>query len=249
MSSVLLITGDATKLKVATSSVDLIITHPPYLGASVDRYSKRNSNAQINASQDKKKMLKLMLQATKEMERVLKPTGSIWIANGKQDGFDTDYVSMVINKTKLKYVDFIVQNSFDYANGVDSQEKIAINQITTWHHFQKGIAQYFNPFEVKKYNNPVWDLPENNLSSPIDTVLDKDGHFVLDSMNEQIPERLIKMFSKGNHVVLDPFGGSGVVAQTAARLGRMAISNDISSDQTKIAIDRMTLANIQYKIL
>lgn len=248
MSSVLLITGDATDLKVATNSVDLIITHPPYLGASIDRYSKRRSGDQINASQDKKKMLKLMLKATREMERVLKPTGSIWIANGKQDSFDIEYVSMVAKKTKLKYVDFIIQNSFDYTDGIKSQEKIAINQITTWHHFQKGITQYFNPFEVKRYNNPVWNLPENNLDSPIDSVLDKNGHFVLDVMNEQIPERLIKMFSKSNHVVLDPFGGSGVVAETAARLGRLAISNDISSDQTKIAVDRMTIANIQYKL-
>jgi DNA modification methylase len=60
-------------------------------------------------------------------------------------------------------------------------------------------------------------------------------------MNVEIPKRFIEMFSKKNAVVLDPFGGSALVAVTAAELGRRGISNDISEEQNKAAEQRALL--------
>jgi DNA modification methylase len=55
------------------------------------------------------------------------------------------------------------------------------------------------------------------------------------------------MFSKKGQVVLDPFGGSGLVATTAAEMGRMGISNDISASQTQAATERAKLSKVEVE--
>lgn len=241
--NVWLITGNAIKLPIPDNSVDLIITHPPYLGIDAERYSRLNSKDQINFSRDKKKMLKAMNLVNKEMYRVLKPSGSLWIANGKNENFDSEYVVSTVNNTDFMYLDFVVQNGF---TPDQSEQSIATQNITTWHHFSKRKDIYHNPYEVQRHSNPVWNIRSTNTDSEVDKELSKK-YFVEDVMNEKIPENLIKMFSKPGHIVLDPFGGSALVAAVASKLGRSAISNDISEDQTAAAKSRLSLMGIQYK--
>lgn len=245
-----LLTGDATKLDLPGQSVNMIITHPPYLGIDVTRYGGEAS-AQINNSGNKKKMLKLLLAATKEMVRVLKADGQIWIANGPNEHLDMEYVLMVEKKLGLKYIESVVQNSYGYSDWARKErafdENILSSSTTTWHHFSISEYIYFNPYAVKKYNSPVWNMPFNNMDDSIDQLMSTDFH-VYDVMNRGIPERFIEMFSKPGHVILDPFGGSGLVAVTAAKAGRKGISNDISPDQTKAAIKRCNLSMVDYEL-
>ena len=241
-----LLKSNATKIPIADGTVDLIITHPPYLGASTSRYGGEESD-KINYSQNKKKILKTLLAATKEMGRVLKPSGSIWIANGPTDMLDIEYVSLVHKKTDLQYIGKVVQNSHGLDDDPINQYRIGSENITTWYHFSKTQDIYFNPYEVKKYNNPVWNLKFDNISDPIDKALEIN-HFVADTMNSEIPNRLIKMFSKKGQIILDPFGGSALVAVEAAKLGRKGISGDISNDMIKAAIDRCILSGIEYTV-
>jgi DNA modification methylase len=237
MSNVRVITGDATKLNVADNSIDLIITHPPYLGVDVARYGGEESD-QINSSFSTKKMLKLLMKAMKEMKRVIKPSGSIFIANGSSDNLDTRFLIQALDKLGMQYHGYILQNY--YSQAMDSNMERITNSHTIWHHFSKTRDIYFNAFKVKKYNDSIWNIPFSNEDDPIDKELSKNFH-VLDVMNKEIPKRLIEMFSKKNHTVLDPFGGSALVAVTAAELGRIGISNDISEKQTQSGKMRATL--------
>lgn len=245
-----LITGDATDLDVSSNSVDMIITHPPYLGIDVARYGGEAKN-QINYLGNKKKMLKLLLKATKEMVRVLKPSGQIWIANGPTSHLDMEYVLMVERKLGLVYVESVVQNAYGYSDWgrkeESFEENILSSSLTTWHHFAVSNSFYFNPYTIKRQNNPVWNLPFNNMDDSVDQLLSQDYH-VYDVMNKAIPQRFIDMFTKPGHVVLDPFGGSGLVAVTASQMGRTGISNDISPDQTKAAIQRAKLSMVDYQL-
>lgn len=239
--SVQLLLGDACKLNLPDSSVDLIIAHPPYLEVDVARYGGAATN-QINFNKDPKNMLKLLLKSVKEMQRVLKPTGSLFIANGQHAQIDIRIVLKIIEKTKLIYLDRVLHNSYGQETGIDhaSAEAIVSGAITSWHHFSLQKEIYNNPFLVRRHNYPIWNLPFNNLEHPVDLELSKKYH-VLDAINREIPKRLIEMFSKPGDTVLDPFGGSGIVAVTAAELGRKGISNDVSEDQLTVAKERVRL--------
>jgi DNA modification methylase len=233
--------GDAGRLDLPDNSVDLVITHPPHFGIDTIRYGG-NYSKQINATKDSDKMVKSLFKAVKEIERVLKPTGNLILANGTRGHVDTKLFLKIIDKTKLTYVDKVVQNSYTCKEEADysDYEIITSNCLTTWNHFAFPQGFYSNPFSVKKYNNPGWDLRFNNLDSPIDLEL-STIYNVVDAMNREVPRRFIEMFSKKGDVVLDPFGGSGVVAVTAAELGRKGISNDISEDQVVVAKERFRL--------
>jgi DNA modification methylase len=236
-----LLLGDARKLDLPDNSVDLIVAHPPYLGVDVARYGGVASG-QINFDNNPKKMLRLLLQSVKEMQRVLKPTGNLFIANGPQAQLDIRLIVEIMDKTKFLYLDRVFHNSYEYEGELDyeSAEAIVYGAVSTWHHFSLQKEIYNNPFLVKRYNHPIWNLPFSNLNDPVDLELSKKYH-VLDVVNKEIPKRFIEMFTKPGDVVLDPFGGSAIVAVTAAELGRHGISNDVSEDQLTVAKERMRL--------
>lgn len=229
--------GDATKLNIPSNSVDLIITHPPYLGVDVERYGGDNTS-QINSSFDAKKTLKLLTKAAKEMYRVLKPNGNLIIANGPGANTDFRFVINAVDKIGFDYMDYVIQNFYDKKE--DGKSEKIVNSHTIWFHFSKGISPYNNPYKVKKYNDAIWNIPFSNEEDPVDSELSKDFH-VYDVMNKEIPTRFIDMFSMPGHVVLDPFGGSGLVAVTAYEMGRSGITNDISEKQVEAAKQRLKL--------
>lgn len=237
MKTISIINGNATKLDIPDNSVDLIITHPPYLGVDVERYGG-NSEDQINSSFDVKKTMKLLTKSGKEMFRVLKPGGNLIIANGHAETINFRFVISAIDKIGFEYHDYVIQNFYDHK--IEKNIEKIVNSHTIWFHFSKGNPPYNNPYKVKKYNNAIWDLPFSNEHDPVDIELSKDFH-VYDVMNKEIPARFIEMFSMPGHVVLDPFGGSGLVAITAYEMGRSGITNDISEKQVEAAKKRLEL--------
>jgi DNA modification methylase len=237
-----IIQGDATHLDLPSNSVDLIITHPPYFGIDTKRYGGDESK-QINAvGVSQKNFLKQMTKATEEMFRVLKPYGQLWIANSPFNGVGSMYVADTLNKTKFEYVDCVYHTSYFDKDVIPNKlmESIAYNSVTVWHHFAKNNELYYNQIECKKYNNPVWELDFSNGKDPVDQQLDQD-YAVADAVNKEVARRLIQMFSKPGHVILDPFGGTGVVPVTAVELGREGILNDISEKQLEGARKRAQL--------
>ena len=59
---------------------------------------------------------------------------------------------------------------------------------------------------------------------------------------EALLERIIKASSNEGEIVLDPFGGSFSTSAVAIKLGRRAISMDISKDYYKIGLRRTGVA-------
>lgn len=229
-----IVTSSATNLPIESNSVDLVITHLPYFGTDVFRYGG-NPRDQINSS-SRKKMLKLIRKSVQEMFRVLKPTGSLFIANGERDLVGLRVAIDIFDNTDFMYIGKVVTNSYEKS----FQERICDDNLITWNHFTKTSSFYVNEFEARKYNDPVWNLPINNEDDIIDIELSKQ-YFVGDTLNIELAKRLISIFTKPGATVLDPFGGTGTVASAAAQLGRFGISNDISEKQAEIALERMRL--------
>jgi DNA modification methylase len=235
------IEGDATNISfIKNSSIDLIITHPPYPLVDSSRYGDL-SNKQINYNHNK--FLKLMIKATKEMERVLKKDGSIWINIGpSEDAMPYRYLVEVLDKTNLYHSSTIIHRNKDAKDLFKNLEEIE-QDFWLWFQFTK-IKQgfYFNPFKVKKYNNPIWELDITNQNSEVDLELkNKHKWDINDTTPKELPERLIEMFSKKGEMVLDVFSGSALVPVTAYLLGRNSIGVDISKDQKDLAEKRLEI--------
>lgn len=242
MNTVDFILGNACKIDLPSQSVDLIITHPPYIGVETKRYGG-DEKKQINYKQNFKKYIKLLTKATIEMERVLKNSGSIVIALPHTMNTPYYYITSILKKTNLILGNppFIVS----YIDFIESKTPIQKENINTeygfWFHLIKNPEKtYHNPFTIKRYSNKsCWEIPWYPKDE-ISKKLKKQG-FIEDAYNPEIAKRFIEMFTKKNHVVLDPFGGSGVGPIEAYKLNRNGIVLDISSEQLKLAKKRFDM--------
>lgn len=65
---------------------------------------------------------------------------------------------------------------------------------------------------------------------------------------EELPYRLIQLYSFKNDVVLDPFMGSGTTAVSAVKSNRKFVGYDVSEEYIKLAENRLTPLLMQYSI-
>ena len=88
----------------------------------------------------------------------------------------------------------------------------------------------------------VWDMPivMKNAMENVDYATQKP---------ETLLERIIKASSNEGMVVADFFGGSGVTAAVANRLGRRFIHNDIGINSIQTTRDRLIAANAEFDVL
>lgn len=242
MTTIKFLNEDACNLSLSNKSVDLIITSPPYAGIDPSRYGG-NPSKQINANPEMKKTIKLYVKAVKEMERVIKDTGSIIMEIGHPNNFPYFLVSEVLKKTNLQLALPPFIQSFKHVDFFKERNKSERFNIayTLWFHFSKnpdGI--YFNPFFIKKDPFLLWEIDGIKEETENDKILSQIGN-VSDCLNPEIIKRFIETFSKPGQTVLDPFGGSGITALTAYLNNRNAITNDISEEQVAVAKKRFEL--------
>lgn len=74
--------ADAAHLPVATNSVDLIVTSPPYFGLRSYKDAGEHYDGQIGSEATPAEWLDAMLRCSAEWTRVLKPTASLWVNLG-----------------------------------------------------------------------------------------------------------------------------------------------------------------------
>src|SRR5690242_20257983 len=72
-----IVQGDARNLHLPDESVDLIVTSPPYFGLR-----DYGVDGQVGAEPTPADFIKTLIECTREMVRVLKPSGSIFVNLG-----------------------------------------------------------------------------------------------------------------------------------------------------------------------
>lgn len=83
-----IIQGDARALSLPDSSVDLVVTSPPYFGLRTYRDGQAPYRGQLGAEDTPGDYLDNLITCTREMIRVLKPSGSVFINLGdKYSGY------------------------------------------------------------------------------------------------------------------------------------------------------------------
>jgi len=251
-----LIFGDSENMKeLQDGSVHLVVTSPPYFNAPFD-YPSLFEN--YNAYLDK------MRKIAKELKRVVANGRVVCIVcddiliKGEKYPIVADLTKIYIQEgfiyrdriTWIKPEGYIrisrrsgviLQHPYPmYFYPDNIQETILI--------FQNGKFDYKSiPEEVKEqskidiseYQEKKWYLTTWNIVNvlPIKNRLE-DG---IAAFPEEIPYRLIKLFSYVGETVLDPFMGSGTTNKVAAMLKRNSVGYEIDLELLEIVKEKMGL--------
>ncbi len=244
-----IICADALKTlnKIPSSSVDLIVTSPPY-----------NFEMKYDNYIDKKgweKYFSFLNDIWLECYRILKKGGRICI--NVQPLF-SDYIpSHHIISKQLLDIGFLWKSEILW----DKHNYNA--KYTAWGSWKSPSMPYLKYTwefieifckdsqkkerdsknetdltgdEFKKWVYAKWDIaPERNMK--------EYNHPAM--FPEEIPRRLIKLFSYTNDIVLDPFNGVGTTTAVAKSLNRNYIGIDISEKYCKYAKERLKKVDIR----
>ena len=90
-----------------------------------------------------------------------------------------------------------------------------------------------------EFTKQIWDIPIPNKS---DIAFGKHSAI----MPEEIPYRLIKMFSFVNDIVLDPFTGSGTTLKVAKQLNRYYVGYEIMESYKEIIEKKLALIKTNF---
>lgn len=100
--------------------------------------------------------------------------------------------------------------------------------LVFWKHGKRERPMVFekiNVHEFKSWRNSIWNIPPVKAS--------KVGHVA--PFPEEIPKRLITLYSFHNEIVCDPFAGSGTTCRVAEKLGRQWIGADIKPEYVSLS--------------
>lgn len=245
--------GDSKKMlqKLSDNSVDLIVTSPPYADQRKGTYGGIHPD----------KYVEWFLPITKELLRVLKPTGT-FILNIKEkvlDGERSTYVmELIIEMRKQGWLwteEFIWHKKNCYPGKWpnrfrDAWERLLqFNKDKKFHMYQDKVMVPMGEWAKSRLKNlsdtdKVRDNSKvgSGFGKNISNWLTRDKayptnvlHLATECSNknhsaafpEELPEWFMKLFTKENNTVLDPFMGSGTTVIVANRMKRHSIGIDI----------------------
>lgn len=254
-------TGDCLALlpRLPAASVDLAFADPPFnIGYSYDVYNDRRSRADYLAWTE---------QWIAAVDRVLKPSGSLFVAIG--DEYAAEH-KVIIQEQGLRMRNWIV---WHYTFGVNCSRKFSRSHAHILYFVKDPKRFTFNldGIRVPSARATVYSDPRAN---PLGKVPDdcwmlrpqeSEHHFQPDSdtwhlpricgmfkertghpcqMPEAVLERIVKAASNPGDVVLDPFSGSGTTLAVAKRLDRQYVGFELS--RTYAAAARSRLRGVRY---
>lgn len=240
--------------EVDPESVHLVVTSPPYpMVALWDQLFAEFSAHSYNQMHD------YLDQAWKEVERVLVPGGIACVNIGdatrtKDDGFrlypNHSRVIEAFEKLGLSTLPYVLwkkpttkphykgKGAFLGSGFLPPNAYVTLDMEYILL-FRKGGLRAFRPKDPDRYRSSftkaerdkwfsqVWTLPGARQS------VEGIGRRVA-AFPEEVPRRLIRMFSIVGDLVLDPFLGSGTTLKVAMDLGRRFVGYEISDEMIEV---------------
>jgi len=243
-----IITGDCieTLSSIAEPFADLIFADPPFnIGYKYDKYhDKIERNNYIAWTKD-------WMTACK---KVLKPTGSFYIAIG--DDYAAN-VKIIADEIGLFMRNWII---WHYTFGQQTKDKFARSHTHIFYFVNDPKSFTFNDYAVRvpsdrqliyadKRANPAGKMPDDvwEDSRVCGTFKERTGWHPC-QMPEQLLMRIVAASSNAGDCVLDPFVGSGTTAAAASKLRRNYVGIEISADYAKKANQRLAQLDTRASI-
>ena len=239
-----IICGDAAEILVGvpSESIDLVITSPPYNFGHAYAQDPHDDTHEWN------EYFATLHRVWTECERVLKPGGRI--AVNVQPLF-SDYVpTHHIISAQLRRLGLLWKAEFLW-------EKNNYNaKYTAWGSWKspsmpyiKYTWEFIEVFDKETHRKAGRrediDITADEFKEwvigrwtfPPETRMKDHGHPAM--FPEELPRRLIRLFSYRNDIVLDPFNGAGTTTLVASKLSRRFIGIDVSEEYCAIARMRL----------
>ncbi len=255
-----IINGDCREMdSIADKSISLIITSPPYW-----QLKDYGAKSQIGFDDDYETYINNLNIVWQECFRVLQNGCRLCINIGDQFArsvYYGRYKVIPIHSEIIRFCEVL---------GLDFMGKIIWQKTTTMNTTGGGAVMGSYPFprngiikidyeyilifkkqglapkptqqqkELSKMTNEQWnEYFSGHWNFP---GVKQDKHLAM--FPDELPRRLIRMFSFVNETVLDPFAGSGTTAKAARQLGRNSVSYEINKDyipliKSKIGADSL----------
>lgn len=257
-----IIIGDSRLLaEVPDSRVHLIITSPPYW--QLKDYGHKNQIGFDDTYEDYLNNLNLVWL---ECHRVLHPGCRLCINIGDQFARSIFYGRYKVVPIQAEIIRFCETIGFDFM-GTIIWQKITTTHTTggatimgSFPYPRNGIVKidYEYILLFKKLGKPPPPSPEQKEASRL-TREEWNRYFYghwnfpgehqqhhLAAFPEELPRRLIRMFSFVGETVLDPFLGSGTTSVAAKKLGRHSVGYEVNEEFLPIIQKRLTESGSLY---
>jgi DNA modification methylase len=256
-----IIFGDCRNMKeVPDGSIHLMVTSPPYFNAPFDYPGLFKTYDEF---------LELMRDVGKELRRVLARgriacfvTQDVRI-KGKLYSVPADIVR-IMREEGFIYRDRIIWRKPEGYIRISRRSGVQIQHPYPMYFYPDNIyeeililqnGEYKYPKITPKFEASKIDMREFNQGKwylsvwDITNVLPLKGRLEegIAAFPEEIPYRLIKLFSYKGETVLDPFMGSGTTLKVALELGRKAIGYEIDLELLNIVKKKLGIG--QSKLL
>lgn len=238
-----LIIGDCAQMsEIEDSCVHLMVTSPPYFNAPFD-YKNLYSNYEL--------YLQLLINFSRETYRVLQP-GRIAVLNIDDMLVDGQKFPIVADATKIfiqagfNYRDRIIWKKPDGYLRISKRSGVLLQNPYPMYYYPDNLLESIIIFQKGKFNYQSVDEQTRELSK-IDKKIFQDQKWYMTlwemtnvlpnrknnllkgiaAFPDELPFRIISLFSYIGETVLDPFLGSGTTMKIAKKLGRNSIGYEI----------------------
>jgi modification methylase len=253
-----IVNGDSRQMNhISGKSVQLIITSPPYW--QLKDYGTEN---QIGYHDDYESYINNLNLVWKECFRVLDDGCRLCINIGDQFARAVYYGRYKVIPIRTEIIKFCESIGFDYMGAIIWQKQTTTNTtggaslMGSYPTPRNGIISIDYEFILifkKPGNSSVKISKEIKEQSKMTKEEWKEyfsGHWNFGGARqdshiamfpEELPKRLIKMFSFVGETVLDPFMGSGTTTLAARNIGRNSVGYEINPDFLKIAKNKLEI--------
>ncbi|ARN57282.1 DNA methyltransferase [Sedimentisphaera salicampi] len=242
----LIINGDSRHMaELKDESIGLAITSPPYW-----QLKDYGSNNQIGFNDSYEDYINNLNLVWKECYRVLKNGSRLCINIGDQFARAVYYGRYKVIPIRTEIIKFCETIGFDYMGAIIWQKKTTTNTtggaslMGSYPYPKNGILSIDYEFILlfKKLGKPAKPTKEQKEQSKMTKEewrsyftghwhfggAKQDGHIAM--FPEELPKRLIKMFSFVDETVLDPFLGSGTTTLAAKKLNRNSAGYEVNPE-------------------
>ncbi len=255
------IIGDSWSMKeLEDGSVHLMITSPPYFNAPFDYKDYFKGYDEF---------LSLMRDCARETYRVLEE-GRIACVNCDDMLVDGEKYPIVADVTRIfldagfRYRDKIIWRKPEGYIRISRRSGVMLQHPYPMYYypdnlqesiliFQKGKFDYgkvdkkikeLSKIDVSEFQKNKWFLTVWDMTNVLPTErLEKE----VAAFPEELPYRLIKLFSFVGETVLDPFLGSGTTMKVARQLGRNSVGYEINFNLLEVIKEKTGFAQRTLK--
>ncbi len=242
----ILINGDSRKMsQIQNESVHLIVTSPPYW-----QLKDYGTNNQIGFNDTYETYINNLNLVWKECHRILIPGCRLCINIGDQFARSAYYGRYKVVPIHSEIIRFCETIGFDYMGSIVWQKPTSMhttggeNVMGSYPYPRGGIVKidFEHILLFKKLGKAPTPSREAKEASVL-TIEEWNEYFTshwtfsgarqnrhIAVFPEELPKRLIKMFSFVGDIVCDPFMGSGTTALAAGNLGRNSIGYELNKD-------------------